>query len=100
MTTTKTASSLKSEAQSDYTALKDDIAMLRGDLKSLMEDASGIAKVKAQSGLEKGKEFADKAGGQIKEARTDVESQIRDNPLAAVGIAFGAGLVLAMLRGK
>ena len=96
----KTEATLKAETESDYAALKDDIAMLRGDLKSIIEDVRGLAKVKAQDGLEKGKDLADKAGTQFKETRSEVESQIRDNPLTAVGIAFGAGLILAMLRGK
>ncbi|MBR9808571.1 MAG: hypothetical protein GYB49_15250 [Alphaproteobacteria bacterium] len=98
--TGKTETILKAEAESDYAALKDDIAMLRGDLKSIIEDVRGLAKVKAQDGLEKGKDLADKAGTQFKETRSEVETQIRDNPLAAVGIAFGAGLIIAMMRGK
>ncbi len=44
--------------------------------------------------------MAEKASGQFKETRDDVETEIRKNPLAAVGIAFGAGLILAMMRGK
>ena len=97
---TKTATTLKAETAGDYAALKDDIAMLRGDLKSVMEDVRGLAKVKAQAGVEKGKEMAEKASGQFKETRDDVETEIRKNPLAAFGIAFGAGLILAMMRGK
>ena len=97
---TKTATTMKAETEGDYAALKDDIAMLRGDLKNVMADMQGLAKVKAQAGVEKGKEFADKASGQFMETRADVESEIRKNPLAAVGIAFGAGLILAMMRGK
>ena len=97
---TKTATTLKAETENDYAALKDDIAMLRSDLKNVMDDVGGLAKVKAQAGVEKGKDIADKASGQFKETRADVETEIRKNPLAAVGIAFGAGLVLAMMRGK
>ena len=97
---TKTASTLKAETENDYAALKDDIAMLRSDLKNVMEDVRGLAKVKAQAGVEKGKEFAEKASGQFKETRGEVEAEIRKNPFAAVGIPFGAGLILAMMRGK
>ncbi|MEE2921574.1 MAG: hypothetical protein VYC38_07410 [Pseudomonadota bacterium] len=97
---TKTPSTLKSETENDYAALKDDIAMLRSDLKNVMEDVRGLAKVKAQAGVEKGKEIAEKASGQFKETRSEVEAEIRKNPFAAVGIAFGAGLILAMMRGK
>ncbi len=96
----KTATTLKAETEGDYAALKDDVAMLRNDLKSVIEDVRDIAKMKAQSGLERGKDIAEKAGSQFKDTRQDVETQIRDNPLAAVGIAFGAGLIIAMLRGK
>ena len=98
--TTKTAGTLKTEAEEDYSALKDDIATLRADLKGVIDDIKGIASVRARSGMEKGKKVADKAGEQLSETRADVESQIRSNPLAAVGIAFGAGLMLALMRGK
>ena len=96
---TKTATApSKSKAETDVDTLKDDIAALRADLRQVVTDVSGLASLKAQAGVERGAELASKAGEQIGDAKTAVEGRIRENPLAAIGIAFGAGLVLAMLR--
>ncbi len=59
--------------------------------------AEGVAD-KADAALEKGKQLAEVAGIQAKEARAMLVSQIKENPLAAIGIAFGAGVLIAMLR--
>jgi ElaB/YqjD/DUF883 family membrane-anchored ribosome-binding protein len=53
---------------------------------------------KADAALEKGKQIAEVAGVQAKEARQMLVSHIKENPLAAVGIAFGAGMLIAILR--
>ena len=97
---TKTAAStaLKSEINDDVAALKGDMAALRDDLREVVKDIRGLASVRAQQGVEKGAELAKKAGSEMEEAKDAVETRVRENPLTAIGIAFGAGLVLAMLR--
>ena len=86
--------------QDDLNALKEDMASLRSDLRSTLGSLKGVAESKASEGVSKGKEFAADAGDQLKSARTDLQAQIREKPMAAVGMAFGAGLLIAMLGRK
>ncbi|MBU2082972.1 MAG: hypothetical protein KKB75_03950 [Alphaproteobacteria bacterium] len=97
-TKTATGTKIKADIDSDVDALKNDISALRDDLRQVVKDVRGLASVRAQAGVDKGAEIAKEAGEQIGEAKTAMESRIRDNPLAAIGIAFGAGVVLAMMR--
>ena len=84
----------------DVENLKADIAQLREDLKSIFGDLKGYAGAQAQEGFEKGKAFAADAGEQLESARDDLQVKIREKPLTAVGVAFGAGLLLALLNRK
>lgn len=59
--------------------------------------AEGVAHT-ADAAIEKGKHLAEAAGAQAKEAREMLVSQIKENPLTAIGIAFGAGMLIALLR--
>jgi ElaB/YqjD/DUF883 family membrane-anchored ribosome-binding protein len=88
----------KSGINPDMDALKSDIAALREDLKQVVKDMRGLAAVGTQAGMEKGAALVGKAGDQVEDAKVAVEARIRENPLSSIGIAFGAGLVLAMLR--
>ncbi|WP_341197602.1 hypothetical protein [Hyphomonas chukchiensis] len=97
-TKTATGTKIKSEIDSDVDALKSDIAALRDDLRQVVKDMRGLASVKAQAGVDKGTELAKEAGEQIGEAKSAMETRIRENPLGAIGIAFGAGVILAMMR--
>ncbi|MFT5775345.1 MAG: ElaB/YqjD/DUF883 family membrane-anchored ribosome-binding protein [Hyphomonas sp.] len=97
-TKTATSAALKSEINDDVDALKGDIAALRDDLREVVKDMRSLATVRAQKGVEKGTALARRAGSEVEEAKDAVETRIRENPLTAIGIAFGAGLVLAMLR--
>ena len=91
-------------AQNDYDALKHDIAQLREDLSSLANNSGKYIKGKSSTefdkNLERGREYADKAGKRAGSAKDYVETQVRENPMAAVGIAFGTGVLLAALRRK
>jgi len=84
----------------DLHHLKEDMATLRKDLQSAFGSLKGLAASKAGDGVAKGKELANDAGEHIQSARADIQSQIREKPMAAVGLAFGAGLLIAMLGRK
>lgn len=99
-TKTATSAALKTEIGEDVGALKGDIAALRDDLREVIKDMRSLAAIRAQAGVEKGAQLARKAGEEVEEAKTAVETRIRENPLTAIGIAFGAGLMLALLRRK
>ncbi len=88
------------DLKDDLEHLKEDMATLRKDLHSVFESLKGLAASKAGDSVAKGKELANDAGEHIQSARADLQSQIRENPLTAVGLAFGAGLLIAMLGRK
>ncbi len=52
----------------------------------------------ADAAIEKGKQLAEVAGIQAKEATDMLIERIKQNPMSAVGIAFGAGILFALLR--
>ena len=84
----------------DVDHLKEDLALLREDLRAIFGDLKGYASVQAKEGVEKGKAFATDAGEQIDAVRDDLQDKIREKPLTAVGLAFGAGLLIALLGRK
>lgn len=94
----------KKAMDSDVGALRKDIDALRADVSALLKHSGTYADVtareKIEKGVEAGKDAADKAASSIKEASHAVEDRIRENPLAAVGVALGAGVVLSMLYRK
>lgn len=96
----KNAETDTASMKEDVDLLKEDIAKLRKDLQSIFGDLKTYASAQAREGVAKGKELAEDAGDQIEAARDDLQERIREKPLAAVGIAFGAGLLLALLNRK
>lgn len=90
----------KAMLQDDVSALKEDMVALRNDLRSAFGSLKGLAASKAQEGVSKGKDIANDAGTQLDSAREDLQDKIRSRPMAAVGIAFGAGLLLALAGRK
>lgn len=111
MATTKTTtadnlntSAAAKAAASDYDSLKQDVAQLREDIQSFAGNSTkyvrGRSSAEIEKGLERGKEYASKASKQASSAKDYVEGKVRENPLTAVGIAFGTGVLLAALRRK
>jgi ElaB/YqjD/DUF883 family membrane-anchored ribosome-binding protein len=84
----------------DLHHLKEDMATLRKDLQSAFGSIKGLAASKAGNSVEKGKELAHDAEDRLKSVRADLQSQIREKPMTAVGVAFGAGLLIALLGRK
>jgi ElaB/YqjD/DUF883 family membrane-anchored ribosome-binding protein len=94
-------------AASDH-SLRDDLNALRDDLRRLKADVANTARHGAaqaagkvgeayDAAREKAGEAYDAAKDRASRAAKKVSGQIEDHPLAAVGIAFGAGLLLGVL---
>jgi ElaB/YqjD/DUF883 family membrane-anchored ribosome-binding protein len=52
----------------------------------------------ASAVIQKGRHMAEDVGEQAKAAGKDIAARIKDNPFTAIGIAFGAGVLFALLR--
>ncbi len=89
----RAANQTKSGLASDYDDLKQDISQLRADLRALFEDATGYAGLRA-------KDIAEDAGERFGDVREEATERVKAHPLTAVGIAFGAGLLIALLSRK
>ena len=102
--TNGTTTTAAKAAASDYESLKDDISQLRSDLQSFASNSGKYIKGRSTEeftkGVETSKTYASKATKEAGNARDYIEGKVRENPLAAVGIAFGTGVLLAALRRK
>lgn len=91
-------------AGSDFESLKDDVAKLRSDIQSLASNSGKYIRERTSKEYDRGvqvsKEYADKASSEAEKARDYIEDKVRENPLASIGIAFGTGVLLAMLKRK
>ncbi|MCZ4299484.1 DUF883 family protein [Henriciella marina] len=99
-----TANAAAKAAESDFESLKDDVAKLRSDIQSLASNSGKYIRERTSKEYDRGvqvsKEYADKAGGEAEKARDYIEDKVRSNPIASIGIAFGSGVLLAMLKRK
>jgi ElaB/YqjD/DUF883 family membrane-anchored ribosome-binding protein len=92
------------DLQADVDALREDFATLRGDLATLVSDALQEGKGKASAARERLEQMAAERAEEVKqcavEAGRKVDDAVRTHPLAALGMALGAGLLLGSLFRK
>jgi ElaB/YqjD/DUF883 family membrane-anchored ribosome-binding protein len=88
--TTANAKSPEQVLREDINQLREDLGQLRSDVSSLAGDLLGAAK----DGMSDAVDTAKQRG---KEVADNLEEQIVEHPLAAVGIALGVGLLLGAL---
>lgn len=81
-----------------FEKLKGDFAQLSDDVKVLLSDAGKAARAESKQTFRKGKELAGDAADHALDAKAALEDKIRTHPLTAVGIALGAGIIIAALR--
>lgn len=90
--------SISDHVEDDIGNIKQDLSNLKQDFANLFESIGKAAKAKTDEGASKGGELADQFGANAKETQAYVEDQIKARPLAAVGLALGAGFLFAKLR--
>ena len=80
--------------------LKADLAMLREDLRALGVHAGESARSHVDQARMRVSPVAHAAKEKGLHARDQVQTQIEDHPFAAVGIAFGAGVLLGAILAR
>jgi ElaB/YqjD/DUF883 family membrane-anchored ribosome-binding protein len=89
-------------ALSDIDKLRDDLVRLSQSVSSLLgsraTDARDMVTDTASGLYETGLDYAQDAEAQVRGMAGDLSKQIERNPLAAIGIVFGVGYVIGMMR--
>ena len=62
-----------------------------------VETEKGELRVKLENGITKAKELCDRLQDQTVDAAKATDKTIREHPYQAIGVAFGAGVLLGML---
>jgi len=91
------AAAAKMQVSNDAAILKEDVEGLRDDLRTTIVDLRGFLTGRARKGIDKGQLLARGAGKRLAGVRDDVEGRVRARPLATIGLAFGAGVLTAIL---
>ncbi len=100
MSTPSSTSGNGTPGKTDFDTLKADMKALREDLATLLKDTGSLAAHQAKVAADKGRGLASDAGDKAIEYREIVADKVKENPLAAVGIALAAGYIIASLSRK
>lgn len=98
--TQQTARAAARNVDSDMDELRNDLKALRGDLAKLLADTGSYASAKSREGIERSKALSENAQESVESARATVEDKVRENPLAAIGIAMGVGALLSYMSSR
>jgi len=86
----------------DFEKLQDDLLRLTRSVTSLMstraEAARDLVTETASDYYETGVDYARDAETQVRGMAGDLSKQVERNPLAAVGIVFGVGYIIGLMR--
>jgi ElaB/YqjD/DUF883 family membrane-anchored ribosome-binding protein len=85
------------QLKADLARLRDD---LRADARAVARDAGGVASSAGAVAKDRVREAVESAIAGSKEDIERLERQIKDHPLASIGIALGVGLVVGALFAK
>lgn len=96
---------MRSESSMDLSSLRDDLSRLSDTVAQLvrgqthgMKDTLASVRDTAQDWQESGRALASDAQGRLKGFTADLESSIERNPLTAVMVAAGIGLLVGLMR--
>lgn len=97
-----TVASDTNDAGADVARLKDDLARLSNDVAALVSAQADVARETARDYAtdlyDQGVSAVRSAEVQARQAADDLSRKVQENPLQAVGIAFGIGYLLGFLK--
>jgi ElaB/YqjD/DUF883 family membrane-anchored ribosome-binding protein len=88
------------EFEAEMAAIRNDLAALRDDVAALAHSAARVAVEGKDSAAEAVREAASDLAGKGEDLVDAVGREVAARPIAAVGIAFGVGYLLAKLRSR
>ena len=80
--------------------LMDDLRAVIADAEELLRATAGEAAPKVQEARAKAEETLNKAREQLGGVGRELDTRVRENPWAAVGVAAGIGLLLGVLLAR
>jgi ElaB/YqjD/DUF883 family membrane-anchored ribosome-binding protein len=93
-------SSRESRMKSAKGSIMSDLKAVIDDAEELLRATAGEAGPKVQEVRERAEESLRSARGHLEDAGAELDTQVRANPWAAVGIAAGVGLIVGILLSR
>lgn len=87
-------------ANEDVKTLSDDVNELKTGFTRLAETLSDLVRQRGQEAAARFEATAEDTWGEAKEKLEDVKKKIHEDPITAVGVAFGVGLLIGLLFGR
>jgi len=84
----------------DHKALNEDLKEITEHLARLRSDIEGLAGVIGATGSHQAEALQDQASEALTEGLAGIEDSVRREPLKALAIAAGAGLLLGLVLGR
>lgn len=84
-------------ASSELEQVMEHLAAIRDDFTSLASATAGMAAKKAKSQVRHAGQFAEEAAAKAATYRDAVSDKVKDHPLAAIGIAALAGIIISSI---
>ncbi|MBC7835534.1 MAG: DUF883 family protein [Phycisphaerales bacterium] len=81
----------------DLDSLKGDLNQLRGDVVGMAQNMFGRGKSELHAARDRATHAVGDLGERGKQVLSDVQHQVEQRPMAALGAALGVGFVLGML---
>ena len=87
-------------ANEDVKKLSDDVGELKVGFAKIAETLSDLVRQSSQEAAARVERAAEDTWAEAKEKFEDVKQKIHDEPVVAVGVAFGVGLLVGLLFGR
>lgn len=84
----------------DVKKLSDDVGELKAGFTKIADTLAELVRQRSQEAAARVERVAEDAWAETKEKFGDVKQKIHEEPVVAVGIAFGAGLLIGLLFGR
>lgn len=84
----------------DVKKLSDDVGELKAGFAKIAETLSDLVRQRSQEAAARVERAAEDTWAGAKEKLEDVKQKIHEEPVAAVGIAFGVGLLIGLIVGR
>lgn len=84
----------------DVKKLSDDVGELKAGFSKIADTLADLVRQRGQEAAARVERVAEDAWSETKEKIEGVKQKIHEEPVVAVGIAFGAGLLIGLLFGR